>query len=44
VGVLAQLGVGGVEKVIEVELEPDELAGLRKAADAVLDLVSLVRT
>jgi len=43
VGVLAQLGAGGVEKVIEVELEPDELAGLRKAADAVLGLVSLVR-
>jgi malate dehydrogenase len=43
VGVLAQLGAGGVEKVIEVELEPDELAGLRKAADAVLELVSLVK-
>ena len=43
VGVLAQLGAGGVEKVIEVELEPDELAGLRKAADAVLELVGLVR-
>ncbi|MCJ7510047.1 MAG: malate dehydrogenase [Dehalococcoidia bacterium] len=44
VGVLAQLGAGGVEKVIEVELEPDELAGLRKAADAVLELISLVKT
>ena len=43
VGVLAQLGAGGVEKVIEVELEPDELAGLKKAADAVLELVGLVK-
>jgi malate dehydrogenase len=44
VGVLAQLGAGGVEKVIEVELEPDELAGLKKAADAVRELVGLVKT
>jgi malate dehydrogenase len=43
VGVLAQLGAGGVEKVIQVELEPDELAGLKKAADAVLELVGLVK-
>jgi malate dehydrogenase len=43
VGVLAQLGAGGVERVLEVELEPDELAGLRKAADAVLELVGLVK-
>jgi len=42
VGVLAQLGAGGLEKVIEVELEPDELAGLKKAADAVLELVGLI--
>jgi malate dehydrogenase len=44
VGVLAQLGAGGLEKVIEVELEPDELAGLKKAADAVLELVGLIKT
>jgi malate dehydrogenase len=43
VGVLAQLGAGGLEKVIEVELEPDELAGLKKAADAVLELVGLIK-
>jgi len=43
VGVLAQLGAGGVEKVIEVELEPEELAGLKKAADAVLELIGLVK-
>jgi malate dehydrogenase len=44
VGVLAQLGAGGVEKVIEVELEPEEVAGLKKAADAVLELVGLIKT
>ena len=44
VGVLCQLGAGGVEKVIEVDLEPDEVAGLKKAADAVLELVGLVKT
>lgn len=43
VGVLSQLGEGGVEKVIEVELEPEELAGLKRAADAVLELVGLVK-
>jgi malate dehydrogenase len=44
VGVLAQLGAGGLEKVIEVKLEPDEAAGLKKAADAVLELVGLIKT
>lgn len=43
VGVLAQLGAGGVEKVIEVELEPEEAAGLQKAAEAVRELVGLVK-
>jgi malate dehydrogenase len=43
VGVLAQLGAGGLEKVIEVELDPDEVAGLKKAADAVLELVGLIK-
>jgi len=43
VGVLAQLGADGMEKVIEVELEPEELAGLKRAADAVLELVGLVK-
>jgi malate dehydrogenase len=44
VGVLAQLGANGLEKVIEVKLEPDEVAGLKKAADAVLELVGLIKT
>jgi len=43
VGVMAQLGAGGMEKVVEVELEPEEVAGLRKAAEAVRELVGLVR-
>jgi malate dehydrogenase len=41
VGVLAQLGAGGMERVLEVELEPEELASLRKAAEAVVELASI---
>jgi len=44
VGVMAQLGAGGVEKVVEVQLEPVEVEGLRKAADAVRELAGLVKT
>jgi malate dehydrogenase len=44
VGVMAQLGAGGVEKVIEVKLEPAEVEGLRKAAEAVRELSGLVKT
>jgi malate dehydrogenase len=43
VGVMAQLGAGGMEKVIEVKLEPAEVEGLRKAADAVRELAGLVK-
>jgi len=43
VGVLAQLGAGGAEKVVEVELEPEELAALKKAADAVREVAGLVK-
>ena len=43
VGVMAQLGAGGVEKVIEVQLEAAEVEGLRKAADAVRELAGLVK-
>jgi malate dehydrogenase len=43
VGVLAQLGAGGAEKVIEVDLEPEELAALKKAAEAVKEVASLVK-
>jgi malate dehydrogenase len=43
VGVMAQLGAGGVEKVVELQLEPAEVDGLRKAAEAVRDLAGLVK-
>ncbi len=38
VGVPCVLGAGGVEKVLEIELEPDELAQLHRSADAVKEL------
>lgn len=44
VGVMAQLGSGGMEKVVEAQLEPAEVEGLRKAADAVRELAGLVKT
>ena len=43
VGVMAQLGAGGVEKVIEAQLEPAEIEGLRKAAEAVRELAGLAK-
>lgn len=43
VGVLAQLGAKGMEKVIQAELDTEEVEGLRKAADAVRELVGLVK-
>jgi malate dehydrogenase len=43
VGVMAQLGAGGMEKVVEAQLEPAEVEGLRKAADAVRELAALVK-
>ncbi len=42
VGVMAQLGAGGVEKVFEVELDAEEVEGLRRAAEAVQELAGLV--
>jgi malate dehydrogenase len=42
-GVLAQLGAGGAEKVVEVKLEPEERAALKKAAEAVKEVASLVK-
>ena len=43
VGVLAQLGAGGMERVLEVPLAAEEVQGLRRAAEAVKELVGLVR-
>ena len=43
VGVMAQLGAGGVEKVLEVELDPEELAGLKNAAESVVELAAIAK-
>ncbi len=40
VGVPVQLGRGGVEKIIEIELRPDEAAAFTSSADAVQELVT----
>jgi malate dehydrogenase len=42
VGVPVRLGAGGIEAVLEPPLSDDEAEGLRKAADAVKDLVGLI--
>ena len=42
VGVPAILGESGVEKVVEVELTPDEMSGFKKSAQAVKQLVKEV--
>ena len=41
-GVPVKLGAGGVEKVIEIELTPEEKAGLQKSANAVRELVAVM--
>ena len=42
VGVPVNLGAGGVEEIIEFDLADDELAALRKSADAVRELVEVM--
>lgn len=42
VGVPVKLGAGGVEEVIEFDLNDDELAALRKSADSVQELVDVM--
>jgi malate dehydrogenase len=42
VGVPVKLGARGVEQVIEIELTPDEKAGLQKSANAVRELVGIM--
>jgi malate dehydrogenase len=39
VGVPVMLGAGGVEKVIEIELDADDKAGLKISVDAVKELL-----
>ena len=42
-GVPCKLGRKGLEKIIEVELTPDEKAALKKSGDAVLDPMKVVK-
>ncbi len=43
VGAPVKLGKGGIEKVYEIRLQDDEKAALKKSADAVQDLVSVLQ-
>jgi malate dehydrogenase len=43
IGVLAKLGAGGMEKVIELKLNEEENAGLKKSIGAVQELVSALK-
>jgi malate dehydrogenase len=43
VGVPVKLGKGGIEKIIEVKLTPEESAALKKSADAVTELVKIMK-
>src|SRR2546427_3424040 len=43
VGVPVKLGKSGVEQIIEIKLTPEEDAALRKSADAVKELVSIIK-
>ena len=43
VGVMARLGARGVEKVLQVKLDPEEVEGLKKAAASVQELASIAK-
>jgi malate dehydrogenase len=43
VGVPCKLGAAGIEKVYEVKLTPEEQAALTKSAEAVRELISVIR-
>ena len=43
-GVPVKLGAGGVEEIVELELDEDERAALRASADAVRDVVGVLST
>jgi malate dehydrogenase len=43
VGVPAMLGVGGVEKVIEIKLTPEEKAAFDNSVEAVKELVASIK-
>ena len=42
VGVPVKLGAGGMEKIMEIKLTPDEQAALRSSADTVQELVEVM--
>jgi malate dehydrogenase len=43
VGVPAKMGANGIEKIIEVKLTAEEQAALKKSADAVMELVKIMK-
>jgi malate dehydrogenase len=43
VGVPVKLGAGGVEQIIEIHLADDEKAAFQRSADAVQELVNVLR-
>jgi malate dehydrogenase len=43
VGVPVKLGKNGIEQIIELELTPEEDAALKKSADAVRELVKVMK-
>src|SRR5947208_3534113 len=44
VGVPCKLGVGGIEKIYELKLTAEETAALKKSADAVKELVDVIKS
>jgi malate dehydrogenase len=43
VGVMAELGTGGILRIMQPDLSPEEQAGLKKAAEAVKELIGLIQ-
>ena len=43
VGVPCKLGAGGIEQIFEVKLTPDDHAALQKSAEAVRELVEVIK-
>ena len=43
VSVPVKLGAGGIEKIIEIKLTPEEQSGLKKSAEAVRELVQVMK-
>ncbi len=43
VGVPCKLGAGGIEQILEVKMAPEDLDALKKSADAVRELVDVIK-